>query len=240
MANLSVTLHSQQALDERNRFHSHQWAEIPDELSVAYMTGGLKRVRRMVETYAAYTFAADGRKWVRGLWRRGEPWFLLRYVRRPLVHLGRLRQTGTNDIYRGHFEVLGGEMVAPDAIGTPMPWPSDLPWVAPSDGEFDIKAESVRPPYLGIFEARVYRQPTGCSVHLFLRDFPPVLSGIRSKLWSQAWMPLTRVPNLHFLQMDVRAIAHQENHSVLFEMREHDGVPEPLRPVRPIEEALLT
>jgi len=240
VANLSVALHSQQALDEHGRFHSHQWVEVPDELSVIYMTGGLKRVRRMLESYCAYTFTPEARKWVHGLWRKGEPWFRLRYLRQPLIHLGRLRQTGTTDVYRGHFEVLGGAMVARQAIDTPAEWPHDMPWVAPSAGEFDIQAESVRPPYLGIFEARVYRQPTGCSVHLFVRDFPPVRGGLRAKLWSRAWMPLTRIPNLHFLQMDVRSIARQENHTVLFEMREHDGVPEPLRPIRPVEAALLS
>lgn len=235
MANLVVQLHSQQALDESGRFHAHQWAEIPDELSVTYMTGGLKRLRRMVETYCAYTFSPEARKWIRASWRRGEPWFRLRYLRVPLVHLGRLRQAGTIDVYRGQFDVLGGDMVAREAIASPRPWPADLPWVAPSDGEFDIEAESQRPPYLGIFEARVYRRPTGCSVHLFLRDFPPIHAGIKARLWSHPWMPLTRLPNLHFLQADARAIAADEGHTVLFEIHEHDGVPEPLAPIRPVE-----
>lgn len=240
MANWAVTLHSQQALDERGRFHAHQWAEIPDELSVAYMTGGLKRVRRMVEAYCNYAFSPDAPKWVRCTWRRGEPWFRLRYLRVPLVHLGRLRLAGSVDVYRGHFEVLGGDMVAPEAIDAASPWPDDLPWVAPSDGEFDIEAEFERPPYLGVFEARVCRRPTGCSVHLFLRDFPPIRSGVKTKLWSHPWMPMTRIPNLHFLQSDVRAIARRENHTVLFEMRHHEGVPEPLPPIRAIEKAALS
>ena len=240
MADLVVTLHSQQALDEHGRFQCHQWAEIPDELSVVYMTGGLKRVRRMLETYCGYAFTPEASKWIRAAWRRGEPWFRLRYLRVPLLHLGRLRQSGTVDVYRGQFDVLGGDMVAREALTSPMPWPDDLPWVAPSDGEFDIQAESVRPPYLGIFESRVYRRPTGCSLHLFLRDFPPIHSGIKSKLWSHPWMPLTRIPNLHFLRGDVRSAARQEHHAVAFEMHEHEGVPEPLAPIRPVESASLT
>ncbi len=235
MAHLVVTLHSQQAMDERGRFSCHQWAEIPDELSVVYMTGGLKRVRGMLETYCGYAFTPEATRWVRAVWRRGEPWFRLRYLRVPLLHLGRLRQSGTIDVYRGQFDVLGGDMVAREAIESPIPWPQDLPWVAPSDGEFDIKAELERPPYLGIFEGRVYRRPTGCSVHLFLRDFPPLRQGIKAKLWSHPWIPLTRVPNLNFLQGDVRSVARQEGHTVLFEMREHEGVPEPLAPIRPVE-----
>ena len=234
MADLVVTLHNQQALDERQRFQSHQWAEIPDELSVVYMTGGLKRVRRLVEAYCRFGFWRRGAKRVRGTWRRGEPVFELAWLGTPLVHLGRLRQAGTVDVYRGQMDVLGGDLVAREAIQSPIPWPDDLPWVAPSAGEFDEKKEIVRPPYLGIFEFRVYRRPIGCSLHLFLRDFPPLRQGWKAKLWSRDWMPLTRLPNLHFLEADVRAVARQENHGVQFEVRDHEGVPEPLPPIRPV------
>ncbi|MFQ5599128.1 MAG: hypothetical protein ACE5G2_01090 [Candidatus Krumholzibacteriia bacterium] len=235
MADLVISLHSQQGLDDSERFRSHQWAEIPDELSVVYMTGGLKRVRRMVETYCRYRFSPEASKWVRGTWHRGEPQFRMRYLRIPLVQLGRLRQTGTVDIYRGHMEILGGDMIAREAIESPEPWPADLPWVAPSAGEFDIKAERERPPYLGLFELRVHRRPTGCSLHLFTRDLPPVRHGLKAKLWARRWQPLTRTPNLQFLEADVRAVAERENHDVQFEIRDHEGVPEPLPPIRPAE-----
>ena len=139
MADLIVGLHSQQGLDERRRFQSHVWAEIPDEISFVYMTGGLKRVRRIAESYFQYRFSAQDSKWVRGMWHKGEPTFRLRYLETPLVHLGRLRQTGSVDIYRGHMEVLGGDLVAKEALTSPIPWPNDLPWVAPSAGEFDIE-----------------------------------------------------------------------------------------------------
>ena len=62
MPELSITLHSQQGIGERDRFQAHQWAEIPDELSVVYMTGGLKRVRRIVESYFRYRFSAEASK----------------------------------------------------------------------------------------------------------------------------------------------------------------------------------
>jgi hypothetical protein len=236
MAELSITLHSQQGIGERDRFQAHQWAEIPDDLSVVYMTGGLKRVRRIVESYFRYRFSAEASKWVRSVWQRGEPVMRLRYLHTPLIRLGRLRQAGTVDIYRGHLEILGGDLVAPDAIESPQPWPIDIPWVAPSAGEFDIEAETQRPPYLGIFEFRVYRRPSGCSLHLFLRDFPPVRSGLKARLWTRSWLPLTRLPNLHFLQWDVRSVAEQEGHGVRFEVRDHEGAPDPLPPIRPSEE----
>lgn len=234
---LQVTLHSQQGLDEGGRLQAHQWAEIPDELSTVYMTGGLKRVRRAVEAYCRYRFSERAAKRVRVLWHQGEPHFVLRWMGTPLVHLGRLRQAGTVDVYRGHMEVLGGELVARDAIASPAAWPDDLPWVAPSAGEFDAAKEVVRPPYLGVFEFRVYRRPTGCSLHQFLRDFPPISHGWKARIWKREWMPLTRMPNLEFLAADVRAAARQENHDVLFEIRDHEGTPEPLPPLRPVEAA---
>jgi hypothetical protein len=53
-------------------------------------------------------------------------------------------------------------------------------------------------------------------------------------------MPMTRIPNMHFLQFDVRSVARQEGHTVLFEIRKHDGVPEPLPPIRATETAALS
>lgn len=73
----------------------------------------------------------------------------------PLVHLGRLRVAATADIFRGYMEIIDGDMVSPAAIVAPKPWPDDMPWVAPSAGEFRVQAEHERPPYLGTFEIRV-------------------------------------------------------------------------------------
>ncbi len=232
MADLLIQLHSQQSPHDAPRFQSHQWAAIPDELSVDYMTGGLKRVRRLVETYCRYRFSAQASKWVRASWRRGEPLFRLRFLRLPLLTLGRLRQTGTVDAYRGFMDVLGGDMIAPDAITAPAPWPDDLPWVAPSAGEFDIEAEHQRPPYLGIFEFRVCREAAGCSLHLFLRDLPPVRTGVRARLWQQPWQPLTRAANLAFLRAEAESTAHRNGHAVRFAIEDHPGVPEPLPALR--------
>ncbi len=97
MAILAVTLHSQGGLDEHGRLQSHQWAEIPDDLAVVYMTGGLKRVRRMVENYTRFDYLPGMQRWVRAAWHRGEPTLFLRYVKMPLLHLGRLRQAGAVD-----------------------------------------------------------------------------------------------------------------------------------------------
>ncbi len=126
--------------------------------------------------------------------------------------------------------------MAPEAIAFPTPWPADLPWVAPSAGEFDITAEQERPPYLGVFEFRVYRRPSGCSAHVFVRDLPVVRRGFKASLWSRPWMPVTREPNLGALRADVFAAAASVGQQVQFETREHDGIPEPLPPLRPVEQ----
>jgi hypothetical protein len=140
------------------------------------------------------------------------------------------------DAYRGHLEILGGALVAREAIASPIPWPADLPWVAPSAGEFDIAAEQNRPSYLGVFEFRVYRRPSGCSAHIFVRDLPVPRRGFRASLWTRPWMPLTNGPNLGALRADVLAAAAQVNLEVQFEIREHAGTPEPLPPLRPLEQ----
>lgn len=236
MAGVVVTLHTQQAVDERGRFHAHQWAEIQDDLSVVYMTGGLKRVRRMVETYTRFDYAPDTARWVRGVWRRGQPELHLRHLGTTLLRLDRLRQSGTVDAYRGHLDVLGGSLVPRAAIAAPLPWPEDLPWAAPSAGEFDIHLEQARPPYLGIVEFRVYRRPSGCSAHVFVRDLPVPRSGPMAWLWKHAWMPLQSAANLAFLRADVLAAAEEQGQRVQFESQEHEGVPTPLPPIRPLQE----
>ena len=236
MTNLMVALHSQQGIDERGRLSSHQWAEVPDELAVIYMTGGLKRVRRMAEAYTRCDYAPDLMRRVRAVWRRGEPQFLLRRLRMSLLRLGRLRQAGTVDAYRGHFEILGGAIVPREAITSPLGWPEDLPWAAPSAGEFDIEAEQQRPPYLGVFELRVYRRPSGCNVHVFVRDLPLARRGLKGWLVARPWLPLTSAPNIAFLRADVQGVARELDHAVQFEERTHDGIPEPLPPLRPLQE----
>jgi len=240
MTSLVVTLHTQQALDERARFHSHQWAEIPDDLAVAYMTGGLKRVRRMVEAFTRFEYAPDTARWVRGAWRRGQPELRLRYLGPTLLRLDRLRQSGTVDAYRGHLDILGGSLVPSAAITAPLPWPEDLPWAAPSAGEFDVRAEQQRPPYLGVVEFRVYRRPSGCSVHVFVRDLPVPHRGFMAWLWRHAWMPLQSAPNLAFLRADVQIAATEQGQRVQFESQAHDGVPAPLPPIRPLQETFST
>ena len=241
MADLLVTLHSQQALDERGRFQSHQWAEIPDDLSVLYMTGGLKRVRRMVESHSRFAdYAPDTARWVRASWHRGQAEMRLRRLGIPLLHLDRLRQSGTVDAYRGHLDILGGAILAREALASPMPWPDDLPWAAPSAGEFDIQAEQQRPPYLGVVEFRVYRRPGGCSAHLFVRDLPPTRRGLLAWVWSRPWMPFTAAPNLAFLRADVQAAAQESGHRVQFDSREHDGAPAPLPPIRALTDTFST
>lgn len=237
MSNLVVTLHSQHGINENGRLQSHQWAEIPDELSVIYMTGGLKRVRRTVETYFRYDFLPHLQRWVRCQWHRGEPEFMLRYVKQSILRLGRLRQSGTVDAYRGHLEILGGGLLDPRAREDPMPWPEDIPWAAPTAGEFDIEAERVRPPYMGIFELRIYRRPSGCTLHLFVRDLPLLQRGLKASLWSRPWMPLTEPTNLGFLRAEISQTAREADHRLQFEMQHHDGIPQPLAPIRAVEES---
>src|SRR5262245_10451466 len=136
MADFAVPLFSQEGMDEASRLQSHQWAEVPAELTSPFMTGGLKKVRRMAESYFSYRFGAGSAN-VRGVWRAGEPTMLLRFHRIPFLHgrslvrLGRLRSTGTLDVYRGYHEIRGGDAVAPAAVLEHRPWPDDMPWVAP-------------------------------------------------------------------------------------------------------------
>ena len=168
---------------------------------------------------------------MRGLWHSGEPTLRLRYLKMPLVHLGRLRVAATADIYRGYMEILDGDMVSPAAIAVPKTWPADMPWVAPSAGEFRVLAEDEHPPYLGTFEIRVQRTATGCTLHTILQDFPPVGSGLRGWIWSQPWQPLKRTPNLDYLQRELLATAGAANHTLHFQVEDHPGIPERLHAI---------
>src|SRR5262249_3038085 len=182
MPDTVVRLFSQEGRDAHGRLQAHQWAEIPAELSGPFMTGGLKKVRRMAESYFSYRFspAADQ---VRGVWRMGEPTLQRRFHGipflhgRPLVSLGRLRSTGSLDLYRGYHEIRGRAAVASAAQLAPQAWPTDMPWVAPLAGEF-TDSEKSRNTYLGIFEIRVTRSGSGCTLHTLLVDLPAATKGL--------------------------------------------------------------
>jgi hypothetical protein len=229
MAEILVRLFSQEGCDARGQLQSHQWAELPAELAGAYMSGGLKKVRRLAELYFTFRFSEAKRR-VSGRWRSGEPHMSLRFYRLPgldgrlLVHLGRLRSTGTRDVYRGFLEVRGGEMVSPAAVLESRPWPEDIPWVAPSAGEF-IDSEKARSSYLGIFEFRIQRTATGCSLHTLLVDFPPTETGFGAKLWAKPWQPMRRAANLAYLRREVEATASELGHTVRFEVEDRPGAP---------------
>ena len=245
MSQLLVPLHEQELIDARGRLQSRAWAELPEALATSYLTGGLKRVRRVVESYFRYRFSSHAAARVHVLWLHGEPTFRLRWLRAgwrsiTLLKLGRLRQTGTIDVYRGHMEVLGGALIDPAAIAVPQPWPADLPWVAPSAGEFDIAAESVRPPYLGLFEVRVERRQPGCVLYVATRDVPIARSGTRAWLWNWARRPLARQVNTLFLQQELAHCAAESGHTLRFEVRAHAGAPDPLPPLRRAEVGTAT
>ena len=230
MAELRVRLHSQEGMDALGGWQSHQWAEVPAELAACYLSGGLKKIRRLAEGYFGYRFSPASKR-VRGLWHAGEPTLRLRLLRLPLVHLGRLRVAATADIFRGYMEILDGDMVSPAAIAVPQPWPADMPWVAPSAGELRVQAEHEHPPYLGSFEIRVQRTAQGCTLHTILQDFPPVGSGLRGWIWSQPWQPMKRAPNLDYLQKELQATARAASHTLRFEIEDHPGLPERLHAI---------
>ena len=229
MAELQVRLHSQEGVDSDGRWQSHQWAEVPAEIAVPYLSGGLKKIRRLVEGHFGFRFSPASKR-VRGLWHGGEPTLRLRYLRMPLVHLGRLRVAATADLFRGYMEILDGGMVSPVAVAVPKPWPTDMPWLAPSAGEFHIEAEQERP-YLGTFEIRVQRTATGCTLHTILQDFPPVSTGLRGWIWSQPWQPMKRTTNLDYLRKELQSTAGAANHTLRFEIEDHPGIPERLHAI---------
>lgn len=220
-------MHSQEALDADGRWQSHQWAELPAPVAAPFIDGGLKHVRRMTERYCSYGFLTGARR-VRGTWRAGEPHLCLRFYHVPgvhgreLVHLGRLRLGGTLDVYRGYHAVRGGKMVA--AEGQPN-WPADIPWVAPSAGEF-IETERGASCYRGLFEIRVQRRASGCELHTLLVDVPPAATGLAARLWKQPWAPLGSAANVAFLQHEIAAAARAQGAAVHFQPRPHSGVPE--------------
>ena len=117
MAEFSIRLSSQEGRDAHGRLQSHQCAEVPAELAGAFMSGGLKKIRRMAEAYFSFRFSPAAAQ-VRGVWRSGEPSLRRQFHGVPFVHgrrmvsLGRLRSAGTLDVYRGYHEIRGGEIVS--------------------------------------------------------------------------------------------------------------------------------
>lgn len=233
MSELLVRLFTQEGRDSEGLLQSHQWAEVPPDLAGHYLSGGLKRIRRLAELYFSFRFWEEGRR-VRGRWRSGEPHLTLRYFHVPglhgraLTHLGRLRSTGTRNVYRGYHEVRGGNMVAPAARLGGRPWPADMPWVAPSAGEF-LDSEKQRAGYLGLFEIRVERVRTACILHTILVDFPAVQEGFNASLWSKSWQPLRSAANVAFLRREIDSAARSLGHTVRFEEQQLAGVPERMR-----------
>ncbi len=229
MTAVPIHVHAQEGVDSQGCLQSHAWAELPSDLAAPFLSGGLKRVRRMAERYCGFRFWEGGRR-VRGSWRAGEPHLRLHFFRVPgvhgrdLVHLGRLRSTGTRDVYRGYHEVRSGTLVAPEAIAAHRPWPDDLPWVAPTAGEF-IDSENQRNSYLGIFELRVERSVTGCVLHAMLVDLPPAERGLAGRIWKQPWAPLCSRANTAFLQQEIAAAAGELGHTIRFELHPRVGVP---------------
>jgi len=229
MAEIVVRVCSQEGFDAKGRFQSHQWAELPAELAGTYMSGGLKKVRRLAELYFTFRFSEAQRR-IKGRWHSGEPHLSLRFYHVPgvhgrlLVHLGRLRSTGTRDVYRGFLEIRGGESVSPAAVVESRPWPDDIPWVSPSAGEF-IDSEKAKSSYLGIFEFRVQRTASGCSLHTLLVDFSPSETGLGARLWSKSWQPLRRSTNLAYLRREIEASAKELGHSVRFVEEDQPGAP---------------
>jgi hypothetical protein len=229
MAEVVVRLCSQEGRDAEGRLQSHQWAEVPVELAGPYMSGGLKKIRRLAEGYFGFRFSESARR-VRGRWRSGEPHLLLQYYHLPglhgreIAHLGRLRSSGTRDVYRGYLEVRGGEMVSGAAILEQRPWPADIPWVAPSAGEF-TDSEKQRSSYLGIFEFRIERTSSGCTIHTTLFDFPPAESGFLAKWGTKPWQPMRRAVNLAFLRREIGSTAHELGLTVRFEEQQVPGTP---------------
>jgi hypothetical protein len=231
---LRISLHSQEGLDAAGRLQSHQWAEVPPEIAAVYLSGGLKKIRRLTERYLGFAGSPAAAARVRSRWRAGEPHLRLCFHHVPfvhgklLLHLGRLRQTGTRHVYRGWHEIRGGSVVSDAARLDGSPWPADIPWAAPSAGEF-IDSESRRRAYLGIFEIRVERAAAGCTLHTLLVDFPPAERGFRALLGTRPWAPLRRGANLAFLRSEVEATARAAGHDVQFEFVERPGTPARVR-----------
>jgi hypothetical protein len=224
-----IVVFTQEAADPKGYLQSHVWAELPAAIAGPFLSGGLKLVRRMSERYFSYRFL-DGARRVRATWRSGEPHLQWRFYHLPgldgreLIHAGRFRTTGTRDVYRGFHEVRGGALVDPAAVAARRPWPDDMPWVAPSAGEF-ISAEKARSSYLGIFELRVERSDTGCVLHAWLVDFPPAAGRLATHIWKQAWAPLRGAASAEFLRREIGASAHEQELAVRFETQARAGVP---------------
>lgn len=229
MSEFTIRLISQEGCDPQGRLQSHQHAQLPADLAGVFMSGGLKKIRRMAESYFSYRFSPAAAQ-VRGIWRSGEPTLRRQFYGVPFVHgrrlvsLGRLRSAGTLDVYRGYHEIRGGEIVSNSAQVLGRQWPADMPWVAPSAGEF-IQNEQHRTAYLGIFEIRVERTAEGCSLHTLLVDFPPAQKGLAAGWAGKPWAPMRRNANLDFLRGQVTEAARESGHTVTFTIEDLDGPP---------------
>lgn len=229
MAEFSIRLSSQEGRDAHGRLQSHQCAEVPAELAGAFMSGGLKKIRRMAEAYFSFRFSPAAAQ-VRGVWRSGEPSLRRQFHGVPFVHgrrmvsLGRLRSAGTLDVYRGYHEIRGGEIVSNAARVLGQQWPADMPWVAPSAGEF-VHNEKHTTAYLGIFEIRVERTAQGCAVRTLLVDFPPAERGMAAGWVDKPWAPMRRTANLDFLRAQITGVARDLGHTVTFVIQDLDGTP---------------
>lgn len=230
---MPIRVFSQEAVDSSGQIQSHQWAEVPAPISIVYLSGGLKKIRRMVERYFSYRFAPTCKP-VRASWHQGEPRLEKRRLWRrgeTLAHLGRLRVAATNDIYRGYMQILAGEMLPPAATLASRPWPADMPWVAPSAGEFDVRLEHERPPYLGTFEIRVQRTALGCTLHTILQDLPAARQGHGAKLANWDAAPLRRSANVEFLKQEIAAAGRESGLETTFEITDRPGVPQRLHAI---------
>lgn len=221
---MRIRIHSQEDVDAAGQIQSHQSAEVPAPISIVYLSGGLKKIRRMIERYCSYRFspACDG---VHARWHQGEPRLEKRRLWRrgeTLLHLGRLRVAATNDVYRGYMEILAGAILPPAATLATRPWPADMPWAAPSSGEFDVRREHERPPYLGTFEIRVQRTAAGCTLHTIVQDLPVARDGRGAH---RDDFPLRSRANVAFLEQEIAAVARESGVKTTFEITERGGVP---------------
>jgi len=229
MSEFTIRLISQEGRDAHGRLQSHQHALVPADLAGAFMSGGLKKIRRMAESYFSYRFSSAAAQ-VRGAWRSGEPTLRRQFHGVPFVHgrrlvsLGRLRSAGTLNVYRGYHEIRGGEIVSNSAQVLGRQWPADMPWVAPSAGEF-IQNEQHKTAYLGIFEIRVERTADGCALHTLLVDFPPAEKGMAAGWLDKPWAPMRRNANLDFLRAQITDVARELGHGAKFTIEDLDGTP---------------
>src|SRR5678816_1191654 len=82
MPEFSIRIFAAEGLDAAGHLQSHQYAEIPAELTGPYMSGGLKKIRRLAEGYFSFRFSSASRR-VRGRWHSGEPHLELQFYHLP-------------------------------------------------------------------------------------------------------------------------------------------------------------